>query len=76
MKNAAREIKKKDYLAKYPCSIEKVSQIEKQLLHKLRHKLSLNPIAIRILQVLKTRTRISKPTFITLMLLKYKQFLL
>ena len=58
-----------DYLANYPCSIESVSQIEKQLWHKLRNILSLNPLSIRILQVLKTRSRISKPTFITLMVL-------
>ena len=36
---------------------------------KLRNKLSLNPVSIRILEVLKTRSRISKPTFIALMLL-------
>ena len=65
-----------DYLANYPCSIESVSQIEKQLWHKLRNILSLNPVSVRILQFLKTRSRISKPTFITLMLLIYKQRLL
>ena len=57
-----------DYLANYPCSIESVSQIEKQLWHKLRNILSLNPVSIRIMQVLQTRSRISKPTFIKLML--------
>ena len=31
MKKAAREIKTTDYLANYPCSMERVSQIEKQL---------------------------------------------
>ena len=65
-----------DYLANYPCSIESVSQIEKQLWNKLRNILSLNPDSVRILQFLKTRSRISKPTFITLMWLIYKQRLL
>ena len=39
-----------------------VSQTEKQLKHKLR----LNPVSIRILKVLTTRSNISKPIFITL----------
>ena len=33
---------------------------------EIENKLSLNPVLIRILEVLKTRSRISKPTFITL----------
>ena len=51
----------------YSCSMESVSQIER---HKFRNKLSLNPIAIRILEVLKTRSRTSKPTFKTLTCVK------
>ena len=50
----------------YPYHLESVSQIEKQLWHKLGNKLSLNPVSISILQVQKQRSRISKPTFITL----------
>ena len=42
------------------------SQIEKQLWHKLEKKLSLNPASITILEVLKTRSRISKTHFSTL----------
>ena len=44
--------------------MESVSQIEKQLWHKLRNKLSLSPVSIRILEVLKIRSKNSKPTFI------------
>ena len=36
---------------------------------KLRNKLSLSPVSIRILEVLKTRSRIFKPTAITMTLL-------
>ena len=51
-----------DYLANYPCSIESVPQIEKQLWQKSRNILGLNLVSIRVLQVLETRSRISKPT--------------
>ena len=47
---------------------ESVSQIGKQLWLKLRNKLSLNPVSIRILEVQKTRSRISKPTLMILMI--------
>ena len=75
MKNSKGD-KTADYLANYPCSLGSVSQIEKQLQPKLRNKLSLNSVSIRILQVLNIRSRISKPTFITLTLLIYNQRLL
>ena len=48
-----------------------VSQIEKRLWHKLRNKFSLNPVSVRILEVLKIRSRISTPTFITLKCVKW-----
>lgn len=41
---------------------ESVSQIEKQLWHKLRNKLTVNSVSITILEVLQTRSRISMPT--------------
>ena len=47
---------------------ESVSQIGKQLWLTLRNKLSLNPVSIRILEVPKTRSRISKPTLMILMI--------
>ena len=48
-----------------------VSQIEKRLWHKRRNKFSLNPVSVRILEVLKIRSRISPPTFITLTCVKW-----
>ena len=54
----------------YPCSMEGVFQIEKQIWQKLKEKVSLNPVSISILEVLKTRSRISNRTFITLTCVK------